>query len=153
MKKLPIPDKQPKNNNDIEKHIDELVFNCLHWLMIEGYTFTIYLPKDKDFFVDEGASASIRVDYPYKKFAISIQQDTIDKMLSQPKSNVCFWKNLETAILHECIHILLWKTEELAKRRYTTPTEIQDENEATTDHLTHIIDYMIDKIRKKNDRK
>ena len=150
MKNFPIPDKKPKNNNDIMEHVDELVLNCLHWLMIEGYTFIIYLPNNKNHFVQPETSATITVEYPYKKFALSVQQDTIEKMLSEPISNVGFWKNLETAILHECIHILLWKTGELARRRYTTHIEIQDENEATTDHLTHIIDYMINTIRKKH---
>jgi len=149
MKKIPIPDKQLRNDKDIVQHIESLIFNCMEWLQISGYVFYVFLPKNKDHLKSEDAGLSIVVEYPYKKFNVSVQQDSIDKMLTQPISNVEFWEDIESSVFHECAHILLWKTEELAKRRYTTPTEISDENETVTDHLTHIITSMLQEIRKK----
>ena len=153
MKKIPIPDKPLKNEKDIYPYIEALVFNCMHWLKIDGYIFFVYLPKDKEHIVHENASVNIIVDYPYKKFWLSIQQDSVDKMLAQPLSNTGYWRNVQTSIFHEIVHILLWKTEVLAKRRYTTPTEMEDENEALTDHLTHIVYGMLEDIRNKKNGK
>lgn len=136
MKNYPYPDKKLESKEQVEVYYSDLVFNALEHLRIDGYAWYIALPGQEGFTECKEAGASICVEYPYKKFCISLQQDSIDKALVQDLSSP-FWKNTERGIFHECIHILVWRLSSLAQKRYVTPTDIEDEEEALTDHLAN----------------
>lgn len=150
MKNYPYPNKKLKDNKDIVAHTLTLVDNALGWLNISGYTYCVLTPDMDGHNTDESGDvgANIVVEYPYKKFTISIQQIEVDKCLSQ-KLDSPFWVNYESMLFHELIHIILWRGQELATKRYVTPTDIEDENEATTDHLTNVIYGLVKELRAK----
>lgn len=139
MKKYPIPDKALKSEADMRKYIEELVFNAMGWLKIDGYAFTVHFPHTEDFREVKGSGMCICVEYPYKKFKLSVQQDSMEKMKKEPLSNRGFWENLESSIFHECIHILTARFYEMAERRYTSPDDVKDADEELVDAFTHII--------------
>lgn len=150
MKNKPIPDKPLKTKDDLRAYYEELIFNALNWLRIDGYVFYVVFKGDDDWVDSAGAGASINVEFPYKKFKVSIQEDSVEKNLSQPLKNKGYWENVESGIFHECIHILVWRLAELAARRYTTPTDVTDAEEELTDHITHMFyPYVRDSRKKK----
>lgn len=151
MKKWPIPDRALKNNKDIRDHITELVFNCLAWMRLDGYAFFVTLPGDDEWFEDKESASygvpagiSVTLDFPYKKFTIAIQKDSINNLLKQPLSNSGYWNNLEGSVLHEVTHILVWRIAEIGRRRWTTPKDIEDAEEELVDHIALLMhDEMI----------
>lgn len=145
-KQYPIPFKKLKTKEDVKTYIEDLVWNAMTWLKIDGYVFSVLFEGDELFHEDIGYGVSISVQYPYKKFYVSVQKDSLDKCLTQPLSNDGYWNNVEQSIFHECIHILLWRLGEVARRRFTTPEDLTDADEEAVDHLTHII---VDLIRDK----
>lgn len=153
MKRLPIPDKPLKTDAEIKQHFTDLVFNAMSWLKIDGYAFFVALPGQDSFKEHKEYGASISVEFPYKKFTISIQQDSVDKARNQSLSNTGYWENVETSIFHEVIHILVWRLSEIAGRRYTTPTDVNDAEEELTDHLAHLIHDIVLQSRKNKRRK
>ena len=46
---------------------------------------------------------------------------------------------LETAVLHECIHVVLWELVQKLKSHKTSRRELVDTEEKTTDHITNVI--------------
>lgn len=148
MKKFPFPDKVLKTNDQIQAHFSELAFNAMLYLKLDGYNFWIMLPGNENFVEHKDSGASITLEYPYKKFSISIQQDTIKKCLTE-KINSPFWRHVEESIFHELIHIILWNYVVLARKRFTDPDAIDDFDEFTTDHLTHCIYPLVEQLRKK----
>ena len=147
MKKIPYPDKPLKTNEDVRKHFEGLVSVAVSWLQIDGYCFTVHLPGEEAH-EKEDCAASIRVKYPYKKFELYVQQDSVTKCLRENLSSP-YWLNTEACIFHELIHVILWRGVELAHDRYTRSKEIDDENEFTTDHLTAVIYGLVKSFRKK----
>lgn len=137
MKNYPYPDKPLKTDKEIKDYYETLIFNCLNWLKLDGYLFYIKLPGDDKFVDHPDAGASICLEYPYKKFSISIQQGTFDKTKKE-KIRSPFWENVESSMFHEIIHIITWRGVELAKKHYVTPTDIDDNDEFTVDHLTKV---------------
>lgn len=149
MKNIPIPDKPLKTDAAIRTYHEELIFNALAWLKIDGYIFYVLLPGDHGFIERENAGACISVEYPYKKFKVSIQKDSLDKCKSAKLSETGYWHNVEMSIFHECVHIILWKLGELARRRFTTPDDMTDADEEATDHITHIVCEQVREARKR----
>jgi hypothetical protein len=148
MKNFPYPDKALKTNDQLRGYFEEVIFNTLSWLKLDGYNFYILFPEDDEFFqTDTDAGAAIRLEYPYKKFKVSIQQDTVDKCKSE-KLDAPFWLNCEASIFHEIIHIITWRGTELAKQRYVTPTDIDNQDEYTVDHLANVIYPLVKENRK-----
>jgi len=147
MKKYPFPNKNLKTLPEVKEHFVELVSNAMNWLMVDGYTWFVLMPDDENHHKDDTAGACIVVEYPYKKFHISIQQSEIDKCLAQKKDSP-FWKNLELMMVHEVIHIILWRLEHLAYKRHVTEQDIRDENEAVVDHLANIVHTAMMEVRK-----
>lgn len=150
MKKWPYPDKDIKTKDQVRRHFEELIFNALSWLKIDGYTYVTLVPGDADFRERDGAGVCIVVAYPYKKFAVSIQQDSLDKAFKEKRISH-FWENVEDGVFHECFHILVWELAEIARMRYATFPQIENSEEALVDHLTHILMPLVkDSRRAKN---
>ncbi len=139
MKKFPVPNKKLVTDEDVADHITELIFNSLNWLSLDGYAFYVVTPGQPSHSEYKEAGMSIDVEFPYKKFKVSIQEDTVKKCKTEPLSNRGFWENIENGALHECLHVLVWRLAELANRRFTTQQDIRDADEELTDHLTHVI--------------
>lgn len=152
MKKLPYPDKVLKTDEDIREYCEELVFNTMQWLRLAGYLFFIVLPGEDNHKADDLYGMSISVEYPYKKFFISVQKNSIDKMRNAPVKSPVF-VNTERSIFHEMFHVLTWQVTELARRRYTTPTAIEDADEYLVDHLANLVHDLVEQIRKSKNKK
>ncbi len=146
MKVRPFPDKKLKNVQEVENHISELFFGALSWLEIAGYIFWVWTPGQPEFKEHKGAGLSILVDHPYKKFNVSVQQDSVDKML-QAGLDSPVWAALERSVFHECFHILTWHMTDIAQKRYTTPGELDDADESLVDHLANTVYPMVKEIR------
>lgn len=140
---IPYPDRAILDKQDMNEYITKLVFNAMAWLKVDGYVFYVLFPGDPGFRENQDAGASITVEFPYKKFRISIQQDSMEKMRTEPLSNKAFWRNIESSIFHEVIHILVWRISELAARRFTTQEDIREADEELTDHFTHLIHSLV----------
>lgn len=153
MKRIPYPDKPLKTDEEIRQYFTDLVFNAMAWLKIDGYAFYVVLPGQSTFTEHEEAGACIKVEFPYKKFVISIQKDSVDKCRTEPLSNLDYWDNAETSIFHECIHILVWRLAEIAGRRFTTQTEIRDAEEELVDHFAHLVHKFVSDQRPKLKKK
>lgn len=147
MKKYPIPDKQITKRDELREHIEELFFNAMAYLKIDSYSFTVVFEGEENFVEHKNAGFSITVDFPYRKFHVSVQKDTVDKAFSKTLSTPGFWQNIEHGVFHECFHILGWRLSELARRRYTTPTDIEDADEELADHLANVFVHRIRQIR------
>lgn len=143
MKHFPIPDSPLKTDEEIKDHFTDLVFNVMSWLKVDGYAFYVVLPGQDGFVERKDAGACIVVEFPYKKFHVSIQQDSLNKCRNEPLSNTGYWDNIETSMFHEVIHILVWRLAEIAGRRFTTPTDIEDAEEELTDHFAHLIHALV----------
>ena len=152
MKKIPYPDKPILKPIDARKHIEQLVFNTMAWLKIDGYTFVVYLPNEEGHTPYPNASASINVEYPYKKFRVSLQEDSLKKMYGGKLTDP-LWENLEECIFHEILHVVMWKIVNIAQMRYTSEREITDIDEETVDQLTHIIYPLVKESREKSRKK
>lgn len=146
MKKYPYPDKKIGTKEDVDGYLAELFHNALHRLNIEGYIYYFLYPGDLDYYASPSAGLTILVKYPYKKFYVSIQQNSLDKMYAA-KSGEPVWKSIERSVFHECLHIILWQLEEVARKRWTTPDELNEANEAATDHLANVIYPLIEELR------
>ncbi len=146
MKKYPFPDAKPANRKEAEEWLTTVFNNTLKFLNISGYPWFLFFPEDEGHGKSESSSLSILVKYPYKRFEVSVQQDTLEKMY-KAKEDSFFWKNLEGSIFHECIHIILWDLGEIARKRYTTPTEYADKDEFVTDHLAAVFHDLADQLR------
>lgn len=149
MKRFPIPDRPIKTKKEGRLYVEELVFNSMQWLNIFGYVFTVHFPGDDDFREASGSGACIVVEYPYKEFKISIQEHSWKLFQSESPKNTGFWNNVESSILHECVHILVWPLAEMANRRYTTQEDIRDCEERLTSHLENLIHPFMRSSRKK----
>jgi hypothetical protein len=152
MKNYPYPDKPLKTDKEIKDHYETLIFNCLNWLKLDGYRFYVLLPGDDNFTRHDNAGASICVEYPYKKFSVSIQQDSVDKAKKE-KPTAPFWENIESSMFHEIMHIITWRGVELAKKRYVTPVDIDENDEFTVDHLTNTFYSVIRETRELRSKK
>lgn len=152
MNKFPYPDQKPKDKKEVELHFAELVSNALEHLNIGGYTWNILLPDEDGFSEDKDAGASITVEYPYKRFAISIQQNTIDRAL-KAELDSGFWPNAERSMFHECFHILTWRISVLSEKRYVTQREINDADEELVDHLAIVFLESVKDWRKEKNAK
>jgi len=148
---FPFPNKVLKNNSDIEEHLSWIYYNALQWLNLAGYITYFVFPGDKEHTNHEGAGLSIRVEYPYKKIKISVQQDSIDKMLATTDLKHALWGNIERSMFHEVIHIITWRLGELSRERYVTPTDIQNEDEFVVDHLTNCLYNLVKDYRMKGE--
>ena len=149
MKKPPYPDNELKTVAECEKYVIDLTYNSLSWLRIDGYNWYIANPKDKDFVHMEGSGFVITTTYPYKKFHISLQQDSIDKMIGV-KKNSEIWVNIEKSILHETFHLLLSRLVAQAHKRFLSPNEVTDHEEYVIDHLVGVFYPLLSNHRDKN---
>lgn len=147
MKTYPFPNKKLKTTEDVRSHFGELIANAMNWLMLDGYTWYVIMPDEQKWHEDVNAGATITVEYPYKKFQISIQRSEVEKCLAQKKDSP-FWKNLEGMMVHEVLHVVLWRLEHLAYQRHVTEQDIKDENEAVVDHLANVIHSAMQEVRK-----
>ena len=148
MKKFPYPDKEIKTVKQAEEHIVELVYNAMSWLRIDGYNFYITTPKEYSFVEREGSGIVITTEYPYKKFHISLQQDSIDKML-KAKKDAAVWINIEKSIMHEMFHLVLHRLTAMAHKRFLSPSEVEDTEEYLVDHLVSVFYPYMENSRKK----
>lgn len=149
MKKYPYPSPQKKLKtvDDVSQYITDLTWNALNWLKMDGYVFFVHTPKMEGFHETKESGMNINVTWPYKKFNISIQQNSIDSCLKSNPGDP-FWDNMEDSVFHEVFHVVLWRIDAIADKRYTTPIEMSDANEYTVDHLTHCFMPLIRDLRK-----
>lgn len=146
MKHFPYPDHKLKNLKEVREHFEQLFANALSHLCIDGYRSWVLIPGDESFYEEKEAGFCITVKHPYKSFRVSVQQCTIDRALKSPP-NSPFFENTEYGVFHECIHILTWASVELARRRYVTPTNIDETDETLVDHLAKVITDLVQKNR------
>lgn len=135
MKKYPYPDEKLVSKEEIRTHIENIVRNCMRHLNIDGYDWHIILPQENNWYEDSSAGASVSLTYPYKKFRISIQETEVVKMREQVLTSP-FWVNLEQSMIHELMHVIIWRFSTLANKRHITSTDIADEEETLVDHLS-----------------
>lgn len=147
MKKFPYPDKVLTTKEQIRTHIEDLTENAMNYLKVCGYTFHASIPGNASFQKHQDAFLSISMIYPYKKFVISVQQQCLSELIDAPLKSA-IWENTERSVFHEIIHIILWRGTELAQTRFVTPTDIENENEFTTDHLANVIHPLVEELRK-----
>lgn len=142
----PYPRKKITDHREAEVHIRDLINNTMAWLKIDGYTFTVLFPEDEDHTAIAGAGLAVSVEHPYMKFNVSVQKVTCEQMLEH-SIKAPLWVNLERSVFHEMCHVLLWNLASLARTRYTSPREIEDAEESTTDLLANILYAMLGEIR------
>lgn len=118
------------------------------WLKIDGYIWYLLIPGDKGFRESSDAGACIVTEFPYRKFFISIQQDSIDKVLNE-KTTALIFKNIERSMVHELLHVLFAPLAEIARKRFVTGSELVDAEETAVDHLSICIHEMICDVRKR----
>lgn len=150
MKNFPYPDKKLEDKKQIELHYAELIANALQHLNIDGYVWNILLPGDDGFIEDKDSSAVVSVQYPYKKFNITLQQTLIDSARTEALDSG-FWHNTERSMFHECIHVVLWRFAALAEKRYVTQREISEADEEITDHFAIAFYALLRDLRKEKD--
>ncbi|MES2212205.1 MAG: hypothetical protein V4490_03600 [Pseudomonadota bacterium] len=148
MKKIPYPPKQLKTKQKAKEYLVELVSNAMSWLKIDGYAFSILSQSDTDFEHDADAGFCITVQFPYKKFRISVQESCLKDLCEVKPSNKQYWERIERSIFHEVIHVLVWRIAELGGRRFTTAKDIHDAEEELTDHLAIAFYALLDEHRK-----
>lgn len=131
------PKKKLKNKRQIKDYYTVLTFQVLRILQIDGYKLYIYWPGESDHCAFAGASMCVSVEYPYRRINLSIQQDSINKILSASPTDPLF-KSILRSLFHECFHVLVWQFAHIAEKRFVAPRELEEAEENLVDHLANV---------------
>ena len=96
----------------------------LEKLNLYGYDVDVFTEKDKEWKKPKNNTFTTYVDHPYKRITLNVGKDA----------------RINTDhLLHEALHVLLWRYAYLAEGRYITEKELFNEEEQVVDHLTNTL--------------
>lgn len=144
---FPYPVRALTTYEDVRTFTEGLIFNCMEYLQLSGYKFYVVLPGEKEYKEIKEAGASVDLEYPYKRFKIILQETSVNNVLAEKNLTAASWKNFEKMVFHECLHIVLWHLTQIGEKRFISGREIDEVNETTTDHLTHVIQDLVWRCR------
>jgi hypothetical protein len=106
---------------------------------MRGYNTFIYFRGDKGYIQPKHDYLSISCGLPYKDIRLFIGSHGIEEYKESKK-------RLKEGLYHEAFHVVVSKYAKVARSRYCSLEQIEDEEETLVDHLTNII------IKIKNDK-
>lgn len=122
----------------IRKEIGNTMFYWLDILKFSGYSLYTLFPEDEGWEESSTGGLSVKLEYPYKVIHLSVPQDYIDNYKLKES-------NIKDSLLHEAIHVLMWKLSHLAQSRWCTFEQLDSCEEELTDHITNVISELVKK--------
>ena len=119
---------------EIKQKIGDWFDEYLTILKLGGYALFVMSPSDEEWKDSEKDGFSVELEYPYKNIKLYIPKNYIEDFDIKTKQ-----VNIKNSLLHEALHILLWKYSRLAESRFITKEQFFDEEEEVTDHLSSVI--------------
>lgn len=105
----------------------------LHLLRMSGYSILVLRDGDAGYEQPEHNSFAVSVQHPYKTIKLFCDDSVFEY------GDVLLRKML----LHEAVHVMMWRYSRLAESRFCGEDELEDEDEHLTDHITNVITGLI----------
>lgn len=150
----PQPKKKLKDKEDVRAWIRDVFKNAAAHLQLDGYNISFCLDgelgsaeKEKD-----GSTLSIDINFPYRHIYLTIHQRFIENSLKADTKNP-WWITAEQLVIHESVHVVLWHLVHVAQKRYTTSSEIEEAEESAVDHISIVIQSILQDLREARNKK
>ena len=110
-----------KDRKRIKEEIGDVFAECRNTLKLAGYNVWTLFPEDESYI--GGNFLCVNLDYPYQKIYLHCSEELITSWDERIPAN------RKELLMHEAIHVLLWRLTEYGSSRYISEKEFNDEDE------------------------